>query len=150
MSKVVPFPDYPTSEDALGAIDFIPVVRSIVPPRRDADENAHQGWRWAVFYVVLAIGAVMTVHIMWACGMLPWVAGFANASDLVRLDQRAKRIEIRLVSADLYEARKEQCLAIEEKDGAAKPGPLRRRDSLIADYESLTGLEYRLPDCEEM
>lgn len=103
-----------------------------------------------MFYVVLAIGAVLTVHILWACGILPWVAGFANAADLARLESRAKRIEVRLVSADLYEARKEQCRAIEEKDGAAKPGPLSRRDSLIADYESLTGLEYRLPDCEEM
>tara|TARA_R110000868_G_scaffold24342_4_gene96286 strand:+ start:650 stop:940 length:291 start_codon:yes stop_codon:yes gene_type:complete len=96
------------------------------------------------------MGTVLTVHVAWACGILPWVSGFANAADVARLDARAKRIEVRLISADLYEARKEQCLAIHSADTAAKPGPLRRRDSLIADYESLTGLEYRLPDCEEM
>ena len=134
----------------MGALDFVPVVRSIIPPPHDAERDVIQRWHWAVFYVVLALGSVMTIHILWACGMLPWVAGFANAADLARLDSRAKRIEVRMISADLYEARKEQCAAIDGKDNAAKPGPLRRMNALIADYESMTGLDYRLPDCEEM
>jgi hypothetical protein len=137
----------------LGAIDFIPVVRSIVPPKRTADEDTRQAWRWAVFYVVLAIGSVLTVHILWACGMLPWVAGFANAADLARLDARAKRIEVRLISAELYDARREQCAALDGIDGgdmeAIRPGALRRLNALMADYEEMTGLTYRIAGCDE-
>lgn len=133
----------------MGVIDLVPVVRSIVPPKRSADEDTHQAWRWAVFYVVLAIGSVLTVHILWACGVLPWVAGFANAADLARLDARAKRIEVRMISAELYDARREQCAATTGDMEAIKPGAMRRLNALEADYEAMTGFSYRIADCDE-
>lgn len=130
-------------------LDVVPLVKAVIPPASDADEKARQRWRWNVAYFVLTLAAVMAVHISWACGLLPWVSGFANAADLVRLDMRAKRIEVRLISAELYDARKEQCAATSGHLDAIKPGALRRLNALIADYESMTQLSYRLPECDE-
>lgn len=130
-------------------LDVVPLVKALVPPPRGSDDVRMQQWRWNVAYFCLSLGTVLAVHIAWACGLLPWVSGFAAASDMARLEIRAKNIEVRIISADIYEARKEQCSAIAENETASKPGPLRRLNALVADYEAMTGLSYRMPDCVE-
>lgn len=130
-------------------LDVVPIIKALVPPQRGADETALQQWRWNVAYFCLTLAMVLALHISWACGILPWVSGFAAATDVARLDQRAKNIEVRIISQDLYEARKEQCKAMAANDVASKPGPLRRLNALIADYESMTRLTYRMPGCDE-
>ena len=85
-----------------------------------------------------------------ASNQVPGIDGFAQRSDMIRIEHSAKSIEIRIVSADIYEARKEQCKAIEAHEDGSKPGPLRRLNALMADYQSMTGFAYRLPGCEEI
>lgn len=131
-------------------LDVVPLVKALAPPPRGSDEIRMQQWRWNVAYFCLSMGAVLAVHISWACGLLPWVSGFASAADLVSLQQSNRNIEARLVAQDIYEARKEQCKAQAENDTATKPGVLRRLDGLRADYQRITGRDYRMPGCEEI
>ena len=134
----------------MGVGDFIPLIKAIMPPEEDADRRAQHHWQVAISVFTLSLGGVVAVHIAWACGMLPWVAGFASNADVVRLQSTARSIEIRIVSADLYEARKEQCKAIHDNEDGSKPGPLRRINALVADYQSMTGFSYRMPGCDEI
>ena len=95
------------------------------------------------FLGVVALGLVATNQI-------PGVEGFAHKSDLAQIQATAVGIEARIIAQDIYEARKEQCRAIAERDGSAKPGPLRRLNTLLVDYQRITGQPYRLPGCEEI
>ena len=92
-----------------------------------------------------------------AANQVPGVEGFAQRSDVTKLQVTAdqlqasnKDIEARIIAQDIYEARKEQCKAMRENDTAAKPATLRRLEALRADYDQVTGHEYRLPDCSEI
>lgn len=94
--------------------------------------------------LVLAVVAAVSSN------QVPGVEGFAHKSDVARLQVTALGIEARIIAQDIYDARKEQCRAIRDDDGGAKPGPLRRLNTLMVDYQRVTGQPYRLPGCEEI
>lgn len=113
------------------------------PTHPDPQQNR---WQQAMSAGVLALAVTAAISM----NQVPGVEGFAHKSDLQKLQMTAQNIEARIISADIYEARKEHCNAIAENDGAAKPGPLRRLNALLVDYERITGHSYRLPSCDEL
>ncbi len=113
------------------------------PTHPDPQQNRWQQAMSMGFLGVVAMGLIATNQI-------PGVEGFAHKSDVSQLQATAVGIEARIIAQDIYEARKEQCRAIAERDGAAKPGPLRRINTLLVDYQRITGQPYRLPGCEEI
>lgn len=78
------------------------------------------------------------------------IEGFANKADVAALQQSNRNIEARLIAQDIDESRREQCRALERDDAEAKPGPLRRLNTLLADYQRVAGHPYRLPECGEI
>ena len=78
------------------------------------------------------------------------VGGFASSEDVKQVQQATNNIQAMLIERDIYDARREQCKAMRDNDVAAKPTTLRRLETLRAEYERITGREYRLPGCDEI
>ncbi len=85
-----------------------------------------------------------------ATNNVPGVDGFAQRSDVAQLQMSSERIEARIIAADIWDAQRERCRANKQRDEVAKPGTMRRINTLMADYQRLTGHEYQLPGCEEL
>jgi hypothetical protein len=100
---------------------------------------------WAVAIIIGVNSVSLTLHILLACGLLPWAfPGFANASDIrqVQEERRAER------EADL----ESQILATREKQcstkGAALTSYTVALQKLRIEYNKVTNREYPLPSCE--
>lgn len=117
------------------------------PPHPDPRQ---QQWQIGITMLGLFTAVGIAVLALASTSNIPGVQGFAQAADMAKLQQTAQGIEVRLIAQDIYEARKEQCRAVEAHDGLSKPGAQRRLSQLMEDYQRATGHEYRLPDCDEI
>lgn len=114
----------------------------------------------------------VVLHIMWACGFLPGLQGFALAEDvdvkisaaidpikseLRSVDRKVDRVETELLKAKivtieeaLYSTRKAQCEAIKAENAAAMDFAARKIAELRAAFYGATGREYVMPTCAEV
>lgn len=124
------------------------------PPHPDPNQDK---WQKGITMMMWAVVAGTVLFAAGSANQIPGVEGFAQRSDVTdvkasvdSLTTALHSVDARIIAQDIYEARKEQCRAIEEKDSAAKPGPLRRLNELMFDYQRVTGQPYRLSGCDEI
>lgn len=115
---------------------------------------------------------IVTIHIAWACGLIPGVNGFAFASEVdskiasavepikseVReIDRKLARVEREVVAAriaalekSLFDLRKAQCTAISRENPEAVEFYGRQMQEVRSQYYAATGREYQAPTCAEV
>lgn len=139
-------------------VDFVKVVTTILPPM-----SPMQTWR-----VLVAIGLMMAgVHVAWACGYIPGLAGFAQTAQVEQIkktvDDGQKKTEqsveaikqtqgvilTRLIASDVESARASQCKALAEGNQAAAQGWRVRLDASLYEYRYNAQRDYVLRPCSE-
>lgn len=117
------------------------IVEALFPP----DIKPVARWRLVVFAVLV----MMMIHIAWACGWLDYLhlgKGFAYADDVKDAQSEVTSIKLELIEQRLFETRIRFCKADE---GSRRIYTEKIRD-LMGKYQSITRLQYQLPDCKEL
>lgn len=116
--------------------------------------NLSKDAQWRLF--VLAMLAFFGFHIMWACGRIPGLEGFASAQALVTqastlqtLEQQQNTILVRMIITDIESSRESQCKAVNAKNGAASDAWRARLEVALSEYRTTTRQDYRLRNCSE-
>lgn len=95
-------------------------------------------------------------HIAWACGWVPGLPGFAKADAVVANSERINglmysqnEIIVRLIAADVENARQNQCKSIKANNEAATLGWGQTLRTALAEYQSRSHRQYPLRSCGE-
>jgi hypothetical protein len=122
------------------------IGRKLKPPT--SDDPIVNAWRWFIVVTVTANSVALVVHILLACGLTPFFAGFAHASDQ-KADQRVNLVS-RLEQLDwrMFDLRVKQCEAIKKQES---PRVFTwQLDQLVKVYYDLTTRYPQLPSCEQI
>lgn len=112
--------------------------------------------RWRL--VVAGVMTFMVFHILWACGLLPGVSGFAQADDvytkfekiqekLEDADKVQKKILQSQLAAQLRDLHKIRCASTDEHVTMRLD---RDIDEAQQEYREVSGERYPLPPCRDL
>lgn len=98
------------------------------------------------------ITALFTVHVAWACGLIPGVQGFAFASDINDVKHEIQELTLAL-QTQRVEYLEERVLTAYAQQCSAEGQDLReihqrRLTRLLRHYQDVTGYTYPLQACE--
>jgi len=131
-------------EKAAGLVGKI--GKRLKPPKsKDPTVNA---WRWFIVMTVTANSVALTVHILLACGMTPFFAGFAYASEQHESQAQLKTARLEQLDWRLFDLRVKQCEAISK--GESPRVFTWQLDQLTRVYLELSGRLPQLPSCEQI
>lgn len=132
----------------------INLAKKLLPPQ--GDESVYH---WTMSLTTIGVVLVLTVHIAWACGLIPGLVGFARATEVNDVKAQLVRSQSE-VTANLQTSRAEylegrafdirikQCEAIAQKKSALVF--TTQLQQVLYTYRILTGKELILPTCDEM
>lgn len=91
----------------------------------------------------------LAIHIALACGLTPFFAGFADASDIeiIRMQNKTSRLE--QLQWRMFELRVKQCEAI-VKGESSRAFTVQLEESQRTYLTLTNGMTYTLPMCEEL
>lgn len=143
------------------------VADNLVPPELK-DLSPLTKWRLWIVGVLAVTSLGSAVHVLLACGYLPFYAGFANAGDvskvreevtaqvasmehrvMSKIDSQAETLKtqrINTLKKDLFDARQKQCKA---PSGAVRTMMTEQISNMNLEYASLVGSKYELPACSD-
>lgn len=119
-----------------------------IPP---TEANGPEVVRWRIAVSVMM--AIFSVHILWACGLLPGLNGFASASvsdDIEGIKEEVRIVRKELLERAIFETRIKHCIAIEERQPRVQQLYQQRLQEKQIRYLELTGAAYPLPSCAEL
>lgn len=92
---------------------------------------------------------LVTLHIVWACGLLAaWgFTGFASAEEVKQLSETQHRLTVEILESRLFETREKQCKAQGEE---ARRFYGEKMQELVRRYRELTKQDYSMLRCEEL
>lgn len=117
-------------------------IEYLIPPPTAAGPEVIR-WRISVMCACMLFG----VHVMWACGLLPGLNGFAMAAEVQEIERDVTAIRRELLEARIFDTRVKQCTA---ESVAARRFYAEKQRDLINGYIDLTGREPALPGCREL
>lgn len=123
---------------------------AMLPPDHDAPEEAVRRWRFMVWLWLSAMSLAMSLHIAWACSLLPGLKGFAMAADMQDQVLATQEIRAELLEARIFDTRLRHCGALKEGNRDASRFYLEKLQGLVREYRKVTGRDYPLPDCSEV
>lgn len=133
-------------ENGLSILDSI--FKVLNPPRIGATEDQLYLWRLWMVFMVGTIGLVLTIHIVWASGRLPWFedGGFAMNDKFTELRDEIRANRKNTLVRDILDLRKNQCLA----KGELKEIYTRELVELQEVYKKLNGgVSINIPSCSD-
>lgn len=143
----------------------VDVADNLVPPElKHLNENTK--WKlWMAGVLTVTVGSFF-VHVLLACGYIPFYPGFAMAGEAekvrtdltqqvaamelrmtAKIDRQADQVKIQRINTlrrDLFDARQKQCRA---PTGVVRTMLSSQISDMQVEYEALTGRQYSLPDC---
>lgn len=124
------------------------------PPPENDHEHTVKEYNWQVSVTVGLIVTAFGVafHVAWACGLLISLGlpGFARADQLRQNENELTEVRVAILDAQIYQTRKDQCMAIQLNNPAARAYMTERLQERLALYQAKTGRTYRLPACDEL
>src|SRR3989304_9621106 len=105
-------------------------------------------WRYFVVTVTVANSIVLAGHVALACGLTPWFAGFAYASDQKTAESQISETRAEQLEWRMFELRIKQCDAI--KKGESPQVYTIQLDELYRKYRVLKDETPSLPQCREL
>lgn len=114
-----------------------------IPPR-DGDADGTRRWQWAVFVKLW----LLIAFAFWALDMVPGFPGFARADDVRAVAEEVRQGRIGQLQSELFNLKVKAC-------DEASPLALRQQfqeqlSKKQAEYFSLVGQAYTLPNCQEL
>ncbi len=133
-------------------IDVIKAIGGgLVPPMTATDEHIFR-YRLAVSASITLGGIVVAGHIAWACGFLSFIGiqGFALASDVQSQSARLAMMQKTQLTRDIRDIKKEQCVAMQQKNQIALTAVTANLEALKAEYRNAVGPDPSVPRCDEL
>ena len=133
----------------MGWSDFLPLVKAVLPPEEE-DMHAVRRWRLNHSMLLIFVGTAMGVHILWACGFIPGVPGFARSDELHSVVDAVTEAKLMLIDQAVIEARRNQCEFRKEGNVAAQEFAAARVRELVHRWNDMEpDNKYHLPSCDE-
>lgn len=143
------------------------VASELLPPEV-RNVSALTRWRMWMAGVVTMTALGSAIHVLLACGYIPFYPGFAMAGDadrvkgeltvqvaamehrvMSKIDAQAETLKtqrINTLKKDLFDARQKQCKA---PSGAVRTMMTEQLSNMQTEYETLAGRPYTLPGCND-
>lgn len=90
----------------------------------------------------------LAMHVILACGLTPFFAGFALASEQKASAAQIGQILENQVGQQIFNLKVQQCIAL--KEGKSGLVYAQQIDEKQREYVKLTGREKVLPSCDEL
>ena len=124
------------------------VLKHLIPPS-DPDDDRVTNWRWFTVIGLVSVAITLSFHISAAKGLVPWLTGYALASEMERQSTLLGNMERRQLEQSIRDIRKDNCAAISNDNAKARELTAERLQEYLGDYGEATGREYQLLDCDE-
>lgn len=114
--------------------------------------NNQQRWQWSVTIGMGVVAVVSGAHIAQACGFLAWLGlgGFAMAADVSQQQVTLVQIQLGQINRDIRDAKRQVCVAQNQKNQAALDSWSRQLQSSRGVYFSITRSWPDVQSCEEL
>lgn len=122
------------------------VLKGLKPP--PSEDRQVMAWRYFVVTVTVANTITLAGHIVLACGLTPWFAGFAYASDQKTAQIQIAELRVESLEERMFDLRVKQCEAI-DKGESPRQYTIRLED-LLRKYWDLKKERPPLPVCAEL
>lgn len=121
------------------------VIPFLIPPANASGPEVVR-WRLSISFAMFLVG----VHIAWACGLLPGLSGFAQASEVRAVDREVTIIRRELLETRIFDTTVKLCMAMSESRPEVKQFYSQKQRDLLTAYRDLTSRDPRVPDCREV